>query len=225
MTLREKIKSRATWRTREIKALLNHKRYVFLSRRSKPGSKRRAFLMGRRTHWWREYKEAHANRVARDKQIPKTPQRMSKKGLDMLVRSEGYVPYAYNDPAGHATFGVGHLLHLGNVTQADRNVWGTKARPKGRAMVMSTLARDLDKYEDAVKRAITRPMKQHEFDAFVHIAFNIGTGGFASSSIVRNFNAGRRMATADSFLAWNKPSMLMGRRHRERNLFLHGQYN
>ena len=148
---------------------------------------------------------------------------LSRKGLTMLVREEGSVPYAYNDPAGHATFGVGHLLHLGPVNDADRKNWGTKANPKPE-LVVPTLKKDIAKYEQAVRRAVRAHLSQHEFDACVSLCFNIGTAGFASSTVVKRLNAGDDRGAADAFLMWDNPSMLRPRRERERRLFLTGKY-
>jgi GH24 family phage-related lysozyme (muramidase) len=153
-----------------------------------------------------------------------TATRLSSEGLDFILDEEGFVPYAYNDPAGHATFGVGHLIHLGPVTAADRTKWGTKTFPKTRAFVMEVFAEDVDKYEDAVRESVKVDVSQKMFDAMVSLAYNIGTGGFRSSSVVRRLNAGDRSGAANAFLLWDAPSMLRPRRERERALFLGGQY-
>lgn len=158
-------------------------------------------------------------------QDPKTASRMSEKGLAMLMREEGFVPYAYNDPAGHATFGVGHLIHLGRVTAADQRKWGTRGNPKSRDFVMDVLRNDIKKYESAVNAAVKVGMSQKMFDACVSLCFNIGTGGFAGSTVVKRLNAGDRAGAANAFLLWDQPSMLRPRRQRERALFLGGDYS
>jgi lysozyme len=142
--------------------------------------------------------------------------KLSPAGLAALSREEGLVLHPYNDSAGHATIGVGHLLHLGRVTAADQARW----RGFTRAKAIALLADDVGKFEAAVDRAITRPMLQGQFDAFVSLAFNIGTGGFASSTVARRFNAGDRMGAANAILMWSHPSELLGRRKRERTMFL-----
>lgn len=149
---------------------------------------------------------------------------LSDAGLNFILGEEGFVPYAYNDPAGHATFGVGHLIHLGNVTAADRAKWGTRSNPKSRAFVLDVFKADLKKYVDAVNAAVKVDKSQKMEDAMVSLAFNIGTGGFASSSVVRRLNAGDRDGAANAFLLWDNPSMLRKRRERERALFLGGSY-
>ena len=152
------------------------------------------------------------------------PKHISKRGEEFLIREEGVRRYAYNDPAGHATFGVGHLLHRGAVTAADARVWGTKANPKSMRLVRRVLRSDLQTFERAVRDAVQTPLKQHEFDALVSLAFNIGTGGFRSSTVVRELNEGHRKAAANAILMWKRPAMLEPRRKRERHLFLTGKY-
>ena len=173
------------------------------------------------------YKLAKGERQRLDRQIARlqSASSASAKGLAFLIAEEGFVPYAYNDPTNHATFGVGHLLHSGPVTAADRARWGTKAKPKPRAVVEQVLRDDLaSRYEPAVKDAVKKPLKPHQFDALLSLCFNIGTGGFKGSTVVKRLNAGDFAGAADAMLMWNKPSMLIPRRRRERALFLNGTY-
>lgn len=152
--------------------------------------------------------------------IARPATKMSKAGVEFLVREEGLVPHAYNDSEGHATFGVGHLIHLGPVTEADRREWGTPTNPKTRAFALRVFRRDLKSYEATVREAVRVPLQAHEFDALVSLCFNIGRAGFRESTVVKRLNAGRRRAAADAFLMWDKPAVLKPRRERERNLFL-----
>lgn len=165
------------------------------------------------------------------------PEKLSVKGINAIIREEGSIPYAYEDPdhgphgnlKGWATFGVGHLIepkHRG-VTAADRKKWGSKQNPKP-ALVRPTLKDDLKDFERAVRVAVKPALRQHEFDALVSLAFNIGIGGFTSSTVVRELNKGRGEGNfrraADAILRWDNPAMLRPRREREKHLFLTGQY-
>jgi lysozyme len=156
-------------------------------------------------------------------------QRVSARGRDFLIAQEGVRQYAYNDSEGHATFGVGHLLHRGPVTDGDRRRWGTRANPKPMSLVHQVLSADLDKFERAVSEAVGRKLWPHRFDACVSLAFNIGTGGFRSSTVARELRErrGRNWAqrAADAFLMWDNPAVLLPRRKRERHLFLTGHYH
>jgi len=151
--------------------------------------------------------------------------RTSPKGIDFLIAEEGLVPYAYNDPQTHATSGVAHPLHRGPVTAADRAQWGPKAKPKPRELVVRLLHEDLaDRFEPAVRDTIKKPLKAHQFDALVSLAFNIGAGGFKGSTVARCLNQGDFRGAADAILMWKKPPELLPRRRRERELFLTGRY-
>ena len=49
-------------------------------------------------------------------------------------------------------------------------------------------AKDIAKKENAVKKCITAPLYQHEYDAYVSLAYNIGEGAFCSSTLVKKVN-------------------------------------
>jgi GH24 family phage-related lysozyme (muramidase) len=217
MSLKE---SRALWRAREQFRLNKWRFYRYTSKR--PSDER----MELRKKWYDLYQEARTQRILRDRQLREAQHatKMSDEGLKMLMRSEGSVPYAYNDPANHATFGVGHLLHRGPVTAADQRAWGTKANPK-RDRVLPVLKEDIRKFETGVLKALKKPASQKQLDALVHFAFNIGMGGFESSSVLRRHNAGDREGAANAFRLWAKPDMLKGRREKERALYLGGPYS
>jgi GH24 family phage-related lysozyme (muramidase) len=175
----------------------------------------------------RAYKAAKAARQRLDAQIARAqnPTAMSQKGLDFLIAQEGFIPYAYNDSRGHATFGVGHLLHHGGVTAADRKQWGTKQSPEPRALVLKVLREDLaERFEPAVRETVKTPVKEHQFDALVSFAFNIGTNGFKGSTVAKRLNSKDFSGAADAMLMWRKPPEIVPRRRRERELFLNAAY-
>lgn len=180
----------------------------------------------RRAEAFRAYVKARDWRKRRARELSRLPvTHMDAAGRADLIREEGVRRYAYNDSANNATFGVGHLLHRGPVTAADRRKWGTRARPLSMKVVDQVLQTDLAKFERAVRdatRASKVPISQQMFNALVSLAFNIGTGGFASSSVVRHLKAGDKQRAADAFLLWDNPPELRGRRERERKLFLDG---
>jgi lysozyme len=165
-------------------------------------------------------------RQARRERLGKVPSsgRLSPRGVDFLVGEEGLVPHAYNDPAGNATFGVGHLLHLGPVNDDDVRRWGSKDAPKphARATALRILSEDVALFERAVK-ATGAPLLQCETDALVSFAFNIGVGAFAASTVAKRLKAGDHRGAADAILLFDRPAILKPRRKRERRLFLTGK--
>jgi len=82
-----------------------------------------------------------------------------------------------------------------------------------------------DEFEPGVRAVLTAPPEQHQFDAMVCLAYNIGLGNFRKSSVMRCFNAGDVLGAASAFLMWDKAagkSMkgLRRRRAAEKALFL-----
>ena len=173
--------------------------------------------------WHMEVSGRDLHRLAQRFAPPKrNAKAISQKGLEFLVKEEGVVPWAYNDSEGHATFGVGHLIHLGPVNDKDRARWGTKRKPKTREFAMKVFRKDLAAYEATVRDSVDVGLAAHEFDALVSLCFNIGRAGFRESTVVRKLNAGNRRGAADAIRLWDRPSVLRARRERERALFLHG---
>jgi lysozyme len=158
--------------------------------------------------------------------LPARQRHLSDEGLELIARFEGWVPYAYNDAAMHATVGFGHLIHHGPVTAADAARYGTRAHPKlSRKEGLALLRRDARaKAADPVRRLVKVPLTQAEFDALVSLTFNVGPGAFASSTVLRELNRGRRWRAGLAFLLWNQAGgrVLLGlsnRRRAERRLF------
>jgi lysozyme len=75
------------------------------------------------------------------------------------------------------------------------------------------------------------PVTQSQFDAMLCLAYNIGYGAFAGSTLLKKVNGGDIAGAADEFLRWDKATNqktgkkeplagLTKRRTRERRLFL-----
>lgn len=134
--------------------------------------------------------------------------RMSDKGRAMLMQREGVRLKAYKDSVGVWTIGVGHTSAAG----APNVVPGLTISASECDQIF---ARDLVQYEDAVNTACKRPLTQNQFDACVSFCFNIGTGGFAGSTVVKRINAGDFDGAAEAFMMWSKPPEIIGRRKTE----------
>ena len=96
------------------------------------------------------------------------------------------------------------------------------------AECQAMLARRLgEDYAPAIERCVHRAMGDDFYAAALSLAYNIGTGGFCRSSVVRLYNAGERRASCNAFLAWDKAggrvvAGLTRRRQAERALCLKG---
>lgn len=147
---------------------------------------------------------------------------LSANGLDFIKAREGLMLEAYFDVAGIPTIGYGHTS---SATSADvvnkKKISHTKAE--------ELLVDDVEVFEDAVNSYINVPMNQNQFDAFVSFAYNIGVGGFLSSTARKRFNRGDTEGAAEAMTWWDKATVngvtrqvkgLVRRRALERDLFL-----
>lgn len=64
--------------------------------------------------------------------------------------------------------------------------------------------RDVQTFEGAIKQCVTVPMTQNEYDAYVSLAYNIGSQAFCSSTLVRLLNASQYAAACDQILRWDR---------------------
>ena len=63
----------------------------------------------------------------------------------------------------------------------------------------------VEQFADSIRAMIKQPLNENQFSACVSLAYNIGTGGFKKSSVLRKLNVNPTDPTiADSFRLWNK---------------------
>ena len=99
---------------------------------------------------------------------------------------------AYRCPAGVPTIGWGETdgVRMGDTcTKEDADRW---------------LLEDLQERVRAVRDLCTREPGPNELGAMVSLAYNIGLGGFAKSTVLRAHNAGDRNAASRAFDLWNQ---------------------
>ena len=117
----------------------------------------------------------------------------SEKGLALTEQFEGLRLEAYQDSVGVWTIGYGHTgpdVHAGlTITQEQAS---------------ALLLQDAGTAVAAVNRLVTVPLTQNQFDALVDFVFNLGSGNFAKSTLLRELNAGNTAAAAAQFLVWNR---------------------
>lgn len=158
-----------------------------------------------------------------------SPRFLSERGARFIADFEGWVDHPYNDPARNATIGYGHLLHYGEVTEADWHRWGHISKAQG----LRLLQLDATTAEDAVYGRV-RPhfVLQNRFDALVSFVFNLGSGILQPGhTIYECLNSGPlRRGAANALLLYDKDNHghrlpgLVRRRKAERRLFLFGLY-
>lgn len=152
------------------------------------------------------------------------PRKLSTKGAEFIARFEGFRSAPYNDAAGHATIGFGHLIHMGPVTDADRRKWGKLTY----GAALKLLQKDAAIAAKSVYKN-AKPTKQSRFDALVSFTFNVGTGAFERSTLLKKHQAKDYPGAANEFAKWDMAGgrHLLGltrRRQAERRLYLLGKY-
>ena len=147
---------------------------------------------------------------------------MTDRGLLALARHEGIVPGPYRDSTGTWTFGIGHTAAAGPPDPAATPRGMPADLDAGIREAFRVFREDIGRYEADVRRAVTVPLKTHEFDALVSLHYN--TGGIARASLTWQLNAGNRVAATEAFLNWRKPASIIPRREAERDLFRDGLY-
>jgi lysozyme len=137
----------------------------------------------------------------------------SGKGLCLTEQFEGCRLTAYQDQVGVWTIGYGH-------TGPDVTPGLTITQAQAQAF----LAHDVGKAVACVNQFVAIQLTQNEFDALVDFVFNLGTGAFTGSTLLRYLNAGNITAAAAQFDEWDHAggavvAGLLRRRQAETALF------
>jgi lysozyme len=61
---------------------------------------------------------------------------------------------------------------------------------------------DVTKYEGALRQCVTAPLYQHEYDAYLSLAYNVGPGAFCRSTLVRKLNGHDYPGACREILRW-----------------------
>ena len=145
--------------------------------------------------------------------------KISEKGLAMIESFEGCLLKASNKLDGVWTIGYGQTgSYYGK--KVCKGMTTTKA-------LAHAWLRDhsIKTYEDAVTQAVKVPLNQHQFDALVSFAYNVGVGALKQSTALRKLNQGDYTGAADALTMWTRCNGkvlpgLVRRRKEERALFL-----
>lgn len=122
--------------------------------------------------------------------------RMSSDGIELLKEHEGVRKEVYLDPIGLPTGGVGHLLKGDEI---QRFPVGTQLSDE---QIDEWLRQDIREAEEAVERLVQVKLNQNQFDALVSFVFNVGSGNFQKSQLLRLINADRVNLAAQEFNRW-----------------------
>ncbi|WP_295966828.1 lysozyme [uncultured Bartonella sp.] len=147
---------------------------------------------------------------------------ISQHGLEKLKQWEGLKTKAYQDSKGEWTIGYGHTAKAGSLTPVKGMVI-TKEDAE------SLLLKDLSQFEAAVENNVKVKLNDNQFAALVSFAFNVGTGAFKSSTLLKKLNNGNFDAVPSELMKWvhtgkTKNQGLVNRRRAEGYLWMEGAY-
>ena len=118
---------------------------------------------------------------------------LSASALVGIAVHEGYSPVAYRPVPGDVpTIGFGTT---DNVKMGDRT---------DPVQALTRKLADVQRFEGALRQCVRVPLHQHEYDAFLSLAYNIGPGAFCGSTLVRLLNQGQYREACDQILRWDR---------------------
>jgi lysozyme len=132
--------------------------------------------------------------------------RISEQGLALIRKFEGLSLSAYQCPAGIWTIGYGHTSHVKEgqvITLEQAEEW---------------LKDDVAFAEKAIHASVIGQLTQGQFDALVSFVFNVGSGAFQRSTLLKKINRGEMDHIPAQLMRWihadGKPLQGLIRRRR-----------
>jgi lysozyme len=121
---------------------------------------------------------------------------LSAAGLVGIVAHEGYTDRAVRPLPGDVP-----TVGFGSTTRPDGapvRLGDTTTPPQALARALA----DVQRFEGALRRCVTVPLHQHEYDSFLSLAYNVGDAAFCRSTLVRRLNAGDYAGACAEFDRW-----------------------
>ena len=116
---------------------------------------------------------------------------ITKRGLELIKRFEGFRSKPYLCAAGYPTIGYGHVIldreDLQEVTEAEAE---------------TLLLADVSVAERAILRLIKVPLEDNRFDALASFTFNLGSGALQRSTLRQKVNREEHSLVPDEFRKW-----------------------
>lgn len=115
----------------------------------------------------------------------------SDKGMALTESFEGLSLTPYKDLVGVWTNGYGNTHGV------------VPSTPITKEQAVADLADNISGAEYVVNKVVTVPLTQGQFDALVDFVFNLGSGNFQSSTLLRKLNAKDYAGASAEFPKWN----------------------
>ncbi len=119
---------------------------------------------------------------------------ITKDGIKLIKRFEGFESQIYLDAAGLLTIGYGHLLRSGEAEMFKNGI----SPEAGEAL----LIKDVLSAECAVLRLVRVPLTDGQFDALASFTFNLGSGALQRSTLRRKVNREEHEEVPEQFIRW-----------------------
>ncbi len=144
---------------------------------------------------------------------------ISNKGIAELFGHEGLCLSPYLDSVGVVTIGFGATKsEIPGLSLSHPDITIKEAVELFRV--------GIQKYENAINKAVHVQITQEQFDALVSICYNIGTGGASGSTFIKRINAGDNLQNIkQAIMMWCKPKEITARRAKEALLYTDGKFS
>lgn len=118
---------------------------------------------------------------------------LSATALVAIIMHEGYSDKAYIPlPGDVPTIGFGTTVGVKS---------GDTTTPQ---KALARAASDITKFEGALKQCVTVPLTQGEYDAYISLSYNIGSGNFCRSTLVKKLNGQDYEGACEEILRWDQ---------------------
>jgi lysozyme len=125
--------------------------------------------------------------------------KLSNSGYLLITEFEGFSAKPYLCSAKIPTIGYGNTYYPDGkrVTMLDKEITRIQAFEMFKFIA--------DKFASTVSKLVKTPLNQNQFNALVSLAYNIGTGNFASSTLLKKVNINHNDRSIElEFKKWNK---------------------
>lgn len=124
---------------------------------------------------------------------------VSDKGIELIKKFEGLSLKPYLCPARIPTIGYGNTFYEdgSKVTMSDKLITAERATAMLKVVV--------SQFAVGVAKLITfKGVSQHQFDALVSFAYNVGLGNLKSSTLLKRVNKNEMELASMEFKKWDK---------------------
>lgn len=125
--------------------------------------------------------------------------KLNEDGYLLITHFEGFKPNPYLDSVKIPTIGYGNTYYKDGTRVAllDKHITQEEAFELFKSIV--------DRFASKVNSYVKSAVNQNQFNALVSLAYNIGTGNFASSTLLKKVNINPNDPSIDfEFKKWNK---------------------